>query len=84
LLRGAPIELLKTLGLLQKDGKTRMSPFDFNYLKQTCDKQLWGDLPEQHDIDGYKDVDGTFNTLKFTKEEQSAIWRIVAAVLHFG
>jgi myosin heavy subunit len=68
LLRGGPKDLLKTLGLVDKKGD-RMSPFDFNFLKQTCDKALWGDLPEKHDVDGYNEVQDTFTTLKFTEVE---------------
>ena len=61
-----------------------MSPYDYNYLKQDCDKALWGDLPKDHDVKGFAEVITTMNQLVFTEPEQFAIWSCVAAVLLIG
>lgn len=59
LVRGAPENLLEKLFLLKKTNpkKERYSPLDFEYLK------TGGDLPEQHDIDGYREVEKTMRKL---------------------
>lgn len=49
LVRGATKELLKSLYLL-KPNDERHDPKDFQYLKPG------GDLPEDHDVDGYNEV----------------------------
>lgn len=56
LLLGAPLPLLKTLGLLNDKGE-RMSPYDYAYLSQQGAKDTWGDLPVKHDEEGYAEVE---------------------------
>jgi myosin heavy subunit len=71
-----PDEKLKKYSLM-KGGK-RSVPEDWNYLKGS------GTLPPDVDITGYREVQETYDRLKFSEEEQDGIWRICALVLHLG
>jgi len=43
-----------------------------------------GDLSEEHDVGGWKEITETIENLKFTKEQHRAIWRCTAAVIFLG
>lgn len=60
LLRGAPIETLKPL-YLTNDKNDRLKWEDFNYLK------TGGDLPVDHDVEGWNEVLKTMKALKFNE-----------------
>jgi len=78
IMRGATDAVIKKLGLMKPDGKTRKSRTEFKYLQKGKDKD------ELKDKADYEELAEAFHTLGFTEDEVDSIHRIVAAVLHIG
>eukprot|EP00347_Sterkiella_histriomuscorum_P008181 403346072 len=80
LLRGASLDLLQDLGLINQLTGDRLDFQDFNFLKKGTDV----DQKIINDAQLYKELALQFQNLGFTQEEQRAVWRITAACLHLG
>ncbi|KAJ8950584.1 hypothetical protein NQ314_007808, partial [Rhamnusium bicolor] len=73
LLCGANEDLLKRLSLTR-------NPDQFFYVKQGNAAKV----DTINDRNDYRDVTSSLNTLQFSKDDQEALWRVVAAILHLG
>ena len=70
-MEGGPLDLLEELGLKNKTWR------DFNYLKT-------GATREENAQKEFQEVLETMQKMNFSPEEQKAIWRCCAAILHMG
>lgn len=80
ILRGASIELLSELGLVNPLTNERLEYQDFAYLKHGADV----DQKIVNDVELFLELSDQFHNLGFTPAEQLAIWKTTAACLHLG
>ena len=77
MLGGMDLATLAELKLTGADGKA-LKWNQFNYLK------TGGELPNEDAPKEFAEVINTMNSMEFTPDEQKAVWRCVAAILHMG